>query len=392
MLTLLCIVLGVLIVVGAWPLASRWRASHGGQMYAGLAPGMTPPPGGPAEVRPVSEAELKNTTYAVQFHPPEGVEPRDVGLLLDRLTGPRDLAATIIQLTVQGYLTLAKDEENDDWLITVNRHPAGEPPNPSLWLLDYFDAGGGPVLLSQVKPGLRDAFARLEGEVLHSAHERGYIDGDPRGRRAPTGGLVMALILVLVVSGGLALAANPLAWIGAGAAGALGITAARVRGPVGRPAAGTAAYFRTMGFRQYLLTAEANQIKVEDAAGIFSRYLPWAIAFDAAGHWTEVFKDVAAGVDDDIADMWAPDLLWLAFMPDLMFGAGALLGGLDGALTDLTDTLGDFTGDLFGDLGDFGDMGDLGGLGDLGGDGGFFGGDGGGIFGGGDGGGFDFDF
>ena len=157
---------------------------------------------------------------------------------------------------------------------------------------------------------------------------------------------------------------------------------------MGRPAEGTAAYFRTMGFKRYIDTAEANQIKVEDAAGIFSRYLPWAIAFDAADHWTGVFKDVAAGVDDEILALWAPDLLWMALWMDLASG-GALFAGLGEALGDLTGSLGDFTGDLFDGAG-FGD-----GMFDgFSGDGGGDGGDGGGFFGGGDGdgGGFDFDF
>lgn len=405
-MTVLCMVLFAVLVIGAWPLAGQWKERHAGRIYEGLAPGLTPPPGAEHPTRPITESELQATTYAVQFHPPEGVDPRDVGLLLDRQTGPRDLAAAIIALVVNGYLTLQKVEDepesggkrrrtrdkNSDWLVTVNRDPQRPPhaPEPDcLWLLDYFDTGDGePVLLSAVKPGLREAFARLEAEVLETAAQRHYLDLDPRGRKAPTGGLTMGAVFAAALAGLLALVGNPLAWVAAGGAGALAITAGRVRGPMGRPAEGTAAYFRTMGFKRYLLTAEANQIKVEDAAGIFSRYLPWAIAFDAADHWTGVFRDVARGVDEDIAALWAPDLIWMAVWMDLA-SDGVLFAGLGDALTDLTAGIGDFTGDLFGDLGDLG--GGLGeGLGDIGGDGGgFFGGggdgDGGGFFG-------DFDF
>lgn len=408
-MTVICMILCVALVAGAWPLAGQWKERHSGRIYEGLPPGMTPPPGAEHPERVITEQELRATNYAVQFHPPEGVAPRDVGLLLDRQTGPRDLAAAIIGLVVNGYLTMRPADDGGpgtridvggtrgkrgkraekDFLVTVDRHPQRPPhaPEPdSLWLLDYFDIGDGqPVLLSAVKPGLRDAFSRLETEVVQSAAERHYIDIDPRGRKAPTGGLTFGAVFAAVIAGLLALVGSPLAWIAAGGAGALGITAGRVRGPMGRPAEGTAAYFRTMGFKRYIDTAEANQIKVEDAAGIFSRYLPWAIAFNAADHWTGVFKDVARGVDEEILALWAPDLLWMALWMDLAFD-GAMFDGLGDALTGLTDGIGDFTGDLFGDVG----FGDAFGGGD---GGGFFGGgDGGGFFGGGDGGGFDFDF
>lgn len=394
MTTFVSIVLFVVLIAGAWPVAGQWQRRHAGRIYEGLAPGLRPPMGAEHPTRPITEKELQATTYAVQFHPPEGVDPRDVGLLLDRQTGPRDLAASIIALVVNGYLTMRKEDEagqGNQWIVTVDRDPRRPPSAPepdSLWLLDYFDVGR-PVALSDVKPGLRQAFARLESEVLHTAVERGYIDLDPRGRNAPTHGLTVGAVFAAVVAGLLALAGNPLAWVAAGGAGALAITAGRVRGPMGRPAEGTAAYFRTMGFKRYIDTAEANQIKAEDAAGIFSRYLPWAIAFNAADHWTGVFRDVAQGVDEDIAALWAPDLIWMALWMDLASG-GALFAGLGEALTDLTDGIGDLTGDMFGGGfadGGFGDGGDAGDVGGDGGDGGFFGGDG-------DGGGFfgDFDF
>ena len=394
MTTIACLVLFVVLIGGAWPVSGAWQRRHAGEIYVGLAPGLTPPPGYDQPTRPLTERELQATTYGVQFHPPEGVDPRDVGLLLDRQTGPRDLAASIIALVVHGYLELHKDEENDDWLVTVHREPARRPSGTegqeSLWLLDYFDSGSGePVRLSAVKPELRHAFARLESEVMRTAYERHYIDNDPRGRNAPSKGLAFGATMSAILAVLLVLVGNPIAWIAAGASGAMAITAARVRGPMGRPAPGTAAYFRTMGFKRYIMTAEANQIRVEDAAGIFSRYLPWAIAFNAAEHWTGVFKEVAAGVDDDIAALWAPDLLWMALWMDLASG-GALFAGLGEALGDLTGSIGDFTGDLFDGAG-FGD-----GMFDgFGGDGGGGdGGDGGGFFGGGDGdgGGFDFDF
>lgn len=49
-----------------------------------------------------------------------------------------------------------------------------------------------------------------------------------------------------------------------------------------------------MGFRQYLVTAEANQIRWEEAQDVFSRYLPFAIVFGVADRWAKTFQEVAA--------------------------------------------------------------------------------------------------
>ena len=51
---------------------------------------------------------------------------------------------------------------------------------------------------------------------------------------------------------------------------------------------------QSLGFRQYLVTAEANQIRWEEAQDIFSRFLPFAIVFGVAERWAATFEEVAA--------------------------------------------------------------------------------------------------
>ena len=56
-----------------------------------------------------------------------------------------------------------------------------------------------------------------------------------------------------------------------------------------RTAKGRAALTRTLGFRQYIATAEANQLRFEEGEDIFSRYLPYAIVFHEAERWAKAF-------------------------------------------------------------------------------------------------------
>ena len=57
-----------------------------------------------------------------------------------------------------------------------------------------------------------------------------------------------------------------------------------------RTAEGSAVLAQSEGFKQYLVTAEANQIKWEEAQDIFSRYLPYAIVFGVASQWAGTFR------------------------------------------------------------------------------------------------------
>lgn len=61
-----------------------------------------------------------------------------------------------------------------------------------------------------------------------------------------------------------------------------------------RTADGSAVLAQSLGFKQYLVTAEAGQIKWEEAQQIFSRYLPYAIVFGVAEKWSKTFEEVAA--------------------------------------------------------------------------------------------------
>src|SRR5690606_13624201 len=61
-----------------------------------------------------------------------------------------------------------------------------------------------------------------------------------------------------------------------------------------RTAEGTAVLAQTLGFKQFISTAEANQLRWEEGEDLFSRYLPYAIAFGETERWAKVFEDLAA--------------------------------------------------------------------------------------------------
>jgi uncharacterized membrane protein len=61
-----------------------------------------------------------------------------------------------------------------------------------------------------------------------------------------------------------------------------------------RTAEGRAMCDQVEGFRSYLATAEADQLKFEEGEDIFSKYLPWAIIFELADRWAKICSDLVA--------------------------------------------------------------------------------------------------
>jgi uncharacterized membrane protein len=64
-----------------------------------------------------------------------------------------------------------------------------------------------------------------------------------------------------------------------------------------KTAEGSAVLAQSLGFKEYLVTAEAGQIAFEEASNVFSRYLPYAVVFGVADRWAKTFADVARAAE-----------------------------------------------------------------------------------------------
>lgn len=394
---ILLLVLGLAAVIGGWLLKRRGAALRGDRMYAGLTPGLIPVAGGSALVVPVPGGEYAGE-IAVAFTPPRDVAPGVGGVIVDNVPEARDVTATVLDLAVRGWLTVRAVEVSEgrrDWELTKREQVPNDTVRPfeSRLYDELFRTGPVTTLAAVANRGDRP-LSRTREDLHSAAWEQGWYEhvGAPSYVRA--GIVVVAVIvawLMLQVGSMPGLLAAVLVIVGAVLA-FQGFAAKVVRS-----AQGTAARIQLLGFRKYLATAEADQFGFEEAAGIFSRYLPWAIVFGVAEHWAKVFADIATAARDENID-FGSDLDWFGtymavdLLTNIAFTSMFMdLGGLDdfGGIGDG----GGFDGnDFFGDGGGDGGFGDggLGGGDSGGGDGGGF--DVGGLFGGGDSGGGGFDF
>jgi len=305
----LTIGLGLLLplLAGALMALLVWNRGRDEQ-YAGLTPGLAP---GVDQQVPVVVGGPQ-PTVAVQFTAPAGVQPGMLGTILDEEVNLVDITSTIVDLAVRGHLRIARDDQGvfraDDWVLTRTSPPdtaAALAPYEQL-LLDSLFSAGDRIALSRLKNHFKPTLDAVERLMYDEVVQRGWFRGSPQRQRSGWvgfGTFLLAGSVLFAVFGAGPLSAlyqdagfpiSP-SWVlvaGGIAAGLL----VRVLGKrmAARTASGSAVLAQARGFKQYIATAEANQIRWEEAQDLFSRFLPFAIVFGLADRWAQVFEEVAA--------------------------------------------------------------------------------------------------
>ncbi len=425
------VILGLLPLLVFVPIVIWFRRRRSDEIFTKVTPGEVPLPGMPHDTARIRSASGEYAgTVAVRFSPPDGLTPGLCGTVLDGRADVVDVSSTLIDLAVRGYYTIVALPDGSDAAdgATGSDTPAGGPkkksekkphagdwelvrsdkaPGPELLdferkLLTALFAAGPSVRLSQLKTDFGMTMRQAQVDLYREVVDRGWYAKHPLDRNRRLGCLGWPLALLgIVVAVAVAASASMRAkygwWPMAVPAGLLlsaGLLLWGGRGRTPRTAYGTAARIQTLGFKEYLTKAEADQIRFEEAADIFSRYLPYALIFGVADRWAKLFGEVAAkahlaGVADAYFDLTWFDGLYLldalgdvawdaALLVDAFDGTGSLLDGLDalsgldagafveavtGGLEGVANGMGDFlsnAGDLF-DIGDGCDGCDLGG-------------------------------
>jgi uncharacterized membrane protein YgcG len=263
-----------------------WRKNGRDQRYAGLPPGTVPLAGQEAEIVP-NDPDIP---IPVAFSPPR-IPVAEAGLLIDGQVDTRETAATIIDLAVRGALTV-RSYGKDDFQITLVDPNRATAPHEMVLLTSLFEGEPPGALKDLSAPGsMADAHERMRDSVRNQVTSRGWFRKVPS---AATGGLGFGLIVIAIfasfaVGFWLLLLCIPLLPIL--------ITLAVIRAKLKRgqrTAEGRAVCDQVEGFRTYLATAEADQLKFEEGEDIFSKYLPWAIIFELADRWAKICGDLVA--------------------------------------------------------------------------------------------------
>jgi hypothetical protein len=303
--------LALLGLLGGSALALVFRRGRD-ERYLGVTPGLEP---GLAQEHSVSSVPwLRRDPVAVQFTPPSGMRPGQLGTLIDEHANVVDVTATIVDLAVRGYLRIEEVREpgmfrSGDWrLIEVTDDAAGRPQEKlhdyETKLFNSIFQGRSEILLSDLKTTFKSDLEKVQEMLYDDVTRQGWFRGNPSSVR--TRWAVYGVLLILAGGG--------LTWLLATKTkyGLLGV-AVLVSGIVllalapmmpARTAKGTALLAQAKGFRLYLEKAEADQIRFEEGEDIFSRYLPFAIVFGVAERWAKIFAALAASGAAVAAPTW----------------------------------------------------------------------------------------
>jgi hypothetical protein len=264
-----------------------WRKNGRDRRYAGLAPGTVPLPGQTAEI----VANDPDLPIPVAFSPPR-IPVAEAGLLIDGQVDARETAATIIDLAVRGGLTV-QSSGSEEFTVTLVNPEVAAAPHEMVLLTKIFDGQPpGAVKDLSERGSLLEAHKAMQTSVRNQVAARGWFRKVPSATATSSLG-VGAIVLIGFAAFGLGawllLALLPLLPI------IVTLAVIRVKLRRGqRTADGRAVTDQVEGFKTYLATAEADQLRFEEGEDIFSKYLPWAIAFELADRWAKVCGDLVA--------------------------------------------------------------------------------------------------
>jgi uncharacterized membrane protein YgcG len=265
--------------------------------YLGQIPGLAPVGTGPAaeELRPFGQSP----EGPVEWAPPDDLRPGLVGTLQDETANVLDVTATIVDLAVRGYIRIDELPRSSlfgkrDWQLVQMQAAGGELQTYERTLFDALFAGRNVVRLSELKQTFAKDLKKVQDQMYDELVYRKWYRRRPDSTR--TTWYVIGFLAVGAAVGVTYLLARFTHF------GVIGLALVLVglalllaaRSMPARTGAGSAALARVLGFRRYLATAEANQLRWEEAASLFSKYLPFAIVFGEADRWAKVFQQLAA--------------------------------------------------------------------------------------------------
>jgi uncharacterized protein (TIGR04222 family) len=292
------LVLLVLGVLGVGALA--WRTGRD-RRFAGSPVDAAFATSGQEEAVPPSFGPFRAGETPVEFVPPDGLRPGQVGTLVQETANTLDVTATIVDLAVRGYLRIDEIPKHGlfgkpDWTLTKLKEADGLRPYERSLLDALFEGRGNEVTLSELRNKFADRLKKVEGELYDDAIGQGWFVGRPdkvRLRWRIIGGLAVVLALTILV---VLAAVTKVALVGVPLLIAAILLLVSAKRMPRRTAKGTGVLRRVEGFRRFITESEKDRARFAEQQHLFSEYLPYAIVFGVTEKWARAF----AGLDGEL--------------------------------------------------------------------------------------------
>ena len=237
--------------------------------------------------------------------PPDNLPPGVIGALLDEQVDQRDIVATLVDLGQRGVLRIDRTEgdglfgRGGDFTLTALE----DEPKAALFERELLEAlfgskvkSGEQVSLSEVKGRFAAAQPQIQRHLYDELVERGYFTTSPERTRSRWKSIGVFALIVAIIGGCLAISSladiAPVIFLPIVALVGIGLIVVLISRFMPRKSpAGAEAAAKWRAFRNYLASIERYE-KLDEAQGIFDRYLPYAIAFGLESSWVDKFSRV----------------------------------------------------------------------------------------------------
>jgi uncharacterized membrane protein YgcG len=242
----------------------------------------------------------------VEFAPPEGLRPGEVGTLIDEEANTLDVTATIVDLAVRRHLVIEEIPKKwllgkPDWKLTRLPTPSEELLPYERKLLDGLFESGNEVELSDLRKTFAERLQKVKDALYQDAVQQRWFLRRPDKIRQTWVGIGVAA-LVLGIGASIALAAFTHAGL-FGIPVVLGglILLVGAKHMPRRTAKGTAMTRRVAGFRRVIETAEEHTARWAEQEQVFTRFLPYAVVFGVTDRWAKAFEALGQAPSDDLS-------------------------------------------------------------------------------------------
>lgn len=241
--------------------------------------------------------DAKFPSIVAQYEPPEGLRPAEIPCLLRQGGGTLDVASTIIDLAVRGYVRIEETTsgffaEKDYRLHLIASLPEG----PALKeyeraiLLGIFGKEAAPAeaLVSELRmTGFPAKIYAASRQLKKGLEAEGYLDAaadKTRGSMVLVGGIIAVSAAFL---------SGPLSALGAGwmyAGFGIGVMTCLFGAAMAKwTEKGHDAAWRAKGYKEFISKVEKYRAPWMETQDIFEKTLPYAMAFGLGKKWAKAF-------------------------------------------------------------------------------------------------------
>ncbi len=278
----------------------------------------------------------------VEYDPPDKLSPGECGTLVDDEAGMRDITATLVDLAVNGYMTIEQKQDSGMMGLTHHRDyifhlkkPSQEwsaaRPHEQEMLAAIFEAGSPDVPMADLQNRFYTHLPAIKSDIFDALVTDGYYLHRPDVVRQSYIGVGALIGFLLAFGSGWFEGVTGVAsftWILAG------IFTGGIICLVGwfmpaRTLTGARTYAKVLGFERFLGRVEKDRIeRLEKTPQLFEKYLPYAMALHVEKGWVQQFQGIAMQ-----PPAWFQGYYGAGFMPyllvdDLMamsFAAGTVM-------------------------------------------------------------------